>query len=301
MAVREIFAGVDVGGTYVRMGLVGPGGLLRESQVPTASLSGTEGTPGLILEAVAGFIGTDLPKVAALCLGFPSVVSKDRRVVLQTPNVPGLDNVPMADLAEAAFPFPTFIEKDVNLLLRHDLESLGLMGRDPVLAFYIGTGLGNAISIGGKFFTGARGAAGELGHIQARGNEARCSCGNTGCIEMIASGKALAAHVALDHPDCPVGEYFVRHGGSDWAQDFVSLLAMAIATEMNILDPEAAILGGGVLHMAGFPRQPLLDGVRQRLRPPFPRESAILVFSEQGRNPGVLGAAAYARDRLLKP
>ena len=167
MAV-DIFAGVDVGGTHVRMGLVGSSGtILRESTVPTASLSDGRNTPDLLLGAIASFLGSD--EVAALCIGFPSIVSRDRRTVIQTPNVAGLDDVPMADLAERRFPFPVFIEKDVNLLLLHDVESLDLGGFDPVLGFYLGTGLGNALMIGGRVYTGAMGAAGELGHIPVRG------------------------------------------------------------------------------------------------------------------------------------
>lgn len=296
---KDVFAGVDVGGTHVRLGLGSPrGGLLREASLATASLQDGGDAPARLLGEITAFLGPDLDRVAALGLGLPSVVSRDRRTILQTPNIPGFDQVALADLAEAAFPFPTFLEKDVNLLLRHDLDALGLLDRDPVLAFYVGTGLGNAIRIGGRFYAGARGAAGELGHIPVWGNGASCGCGNTGCMEMVASGKALAAHLAQAHPDCPIGEFFPRHGDSPWAQDFIRLMAMAIATEMNLLDPEAAILGGGVLQMAGFPREALVAGIRKSLRSPYPRESALLVFSTESRNPGVLGALAYARDCL---
>ena len=296
MAV-DIFAGVDVGGTHVRMGLVGSSGtILRESTVPTASLSDGRNTPDLLLGAIASFLGPD--EVAALCIGFPSIVSRDRRTVIQTPNVAGLDDVPMADLAERRFPFPVFIEKDVNLLLLHDVESLDLGGFDPVLGFYLGTGLGNALMIGGRVYTGAMGAAGELGHIPVRGLEVVCSCGNVGCVEMVASGKALAAYAASAHPGTPIGDFFVRHGDDAFAAEFLHLIAMTVSTEINILDPAVAIFGGGIVHMAGFPRDAFIAGVRKHLRPPYPKESVRLLFSSESRSAGVLGAAGHARALL---
>jgi allose kinase len=292
-----IFAGVDVGGTHVRMGLVGSGNrVVRESTVPTASFSGGRDTPGLLLGAIADFIGSD--EVAALCIGFPSVVSRDRRTVLQTPNVPGLDNVPMADRAERLVSFPVLIEKDVNLLLRHDVEALDPGGLDPVLGFYLGTGVGNAIMIGGRVYTGAMGAAGELGHVPVRGSNAACTCGNVGCVEMVASGKALAAYSAAAHPGTPIGEFFVRHGDDDFVHEFLELIAMTVSTEINILDPAAAIFGGGIVQMAGFPRDAFLAGVRKHLRPPYPKESVRLLFSGESQNAGILGAAAHARASL---
>lgn len=296
---EDVFAGVDVGGTHVRMGLVGPGGeLRRESMVSTATLTGASpssgsATPERLLGAIADFVGDE--RVAAMCVGFPSVVSKDRRVVVQTPNVPGLDRVPMADLAAARFPFPVYIEKDVNLLLVHDVESLGLSGPETVLGFYLGTGLGNAMMIGGKVYTGAMGAAGELGHIPALGLDLVCSCGNVGCVEMIASGKALAAHSAAAHPGSPIGDYFRLHGDDPFVAEFLDALAIAIATEINILDPAAAVFGGGLVHMAGFPRDAFVGRVRARLRPPYPKESVRILFSTESRNAGVLGAAEVAK------
>lgn len=310
---EELYAGVDVGGTHVRMGIVGPGGeLRRESMVPTAALAsgapagvdraGTgsdraqaSGTPARLLDAIAEFVGTE--SVAAMCIGFPSVVSKDRRVVVQTPNVPGLDRVPMAELAAARFKFPVYIEKDVNLLLVHDVASLGLSGPETVLGFYLGTGLGNAIMIGGRVYTGAMGAAGELGHIPALGLGLVCSCGNVGCVEMIASGKALAAHSARAYPGTPIGDYFRLHGDDPFIAEFIDALAIAVATEVNILDPAAAIFGGGLVHMASFPREFFVERVRARLRPPYPKESVKILFSTESRNSGVLGAAEEARTR----
>jgi allose kinase len=293
----EYYAGVDVGGTHVRMGIVDTDGrIVRESTVPTASLSDGRNTPQLILGAISSFLGPD--EVAALCIGFPSVVSRDRRTVVQTPNVPGLDDVPMVELAERRFPFPVFIEKDVNLLLLHDVESLDLGDLDPILGFYLGTGLGNALMIGGRVYTGAMGAAGELGHTPVRGVDAVCSCGNVGCVEMVASGKALAAYAASAHPGTPIGEFFVHHGDDAFVAEFLHLIAMTVSTEINILDPAMAIFGGGIVHMAGFPHEAFIAGIKKHLRPPYPKESARLIFSRGSRSAGVLGAAGHARALL---
>jgi allose kinase len=231
-------------------------------------------------------------------MGFPSIVSRDGRTIVQTPNVVGLDRVPMADLARERFGFPVFVQKDVNLLLRHDIGALGLEDADPVLGFYVGTGFGNSIRIGGTFFAGANGAAGELGHIPLTGNAEVCSCGNKGCAETIAAGKSLAARMASRHPGLSIGDCFVECGDDPWIDEFVDLVSFPIAIEMNILDPEAVILGGGVVNMRGFPLERLVDAVRAKLRAPYPRESVRILHAEESTLSGVIGAIGYALDAL---
>lgn len=84
----------------------------------------------------------------------PSTVSKDRRIVLQTPNLGGFNNTPVAALIENRFQVPVLVEKDVVFLQAHDMVALGLSQDGTTIGIYFGTGIGNAIHISGSFFHG---------------------------------------------------------------------------------------------------------------------------------------------------
>ena len=112
--------------------------------------------------------GTDHPgerTLRAVAVGFPSTVDVTRRVVLSTANIAALQNLTVVDVLESAFEVPVVIDRDVNFLLRHDVHDLGLTGLPIIVGCYLGTGLGNAIAIGGEILVGAHGVAGELGHV----------------------------------------------------------------------------------------------------------------------------------------
>jgi allose kinase len=297
---ERLFAGIDVGGTYLRLGLVKESGeLARDAIFPSSSVSDNNGsTPDRILKYAQLFLGNEIENIAAMCIGFPSVISRDRRIIVQTPNIAGLDNIPFAEMAEKKFSFPVFIEKDVNLLLINDIATYNLSTKDPILGFYIGTGIGNAIMVNGDIMIGASGSAAELGHVPILGNEIACPCGNVGCVETIASGKALVNYIKNKYPNMLIDDFFTQHSQDDFAKHFIELLAITISTEMNIFDPTVAILGGGVVLMKDFPRKLLISEIKEHLRYPYPKNSVRFLFSEQTKNAGVFGAARWAKHLL---
>jgi allose kinase len=299
MMPERLFAGIDVGGTHLRLGLVTENGeLARDAIFPSSSISDTNGsTPARILKYIQLFLGQEIANIVAMCIGFPSVISKDRRIIVQTPNIAGLDNIPFAEMAEKEFSFPVFIEKDVNLLLIHDVATYNLSTKDPILGFYIGTGIGNAIMLNGDIMIGASGSAGELGHVPILGNKIACPCGNIGCVETIASGKALVNYKST-YPNMLIDDFFTQHSQDEFVKHFIELLAITISTEMNIFDPAVAILGGGVILMKDFPREWLISEIREHLRYPYPKNSVKFLFSEQTKNAGVFGAARWAKHLL---
>lgn len=298
---ERLFAGIDVGGTHLRLGLVKESGVLvRDAMFPSSSISDNNGsTPDKILNYAQLFIENEIENIAAMCIGFPSVISRDRRTIVQTPNIAGLDNIPFAEMAEEKFPFPVFIEKDVNLLLINDVATYNLSTKDPILGFYIGTGLGNAIMVNGDIMIGSSGSAGELGHVPIPGNEIPCSCGNVGCVETVVSGKSLVKYIKDTYPNMLIDDFFAQHSQEDFTKHFIDLLAITISTEMNIFDPAVAVLGGGVVLMKGFPLKLLISEIKKHLRYPYPRNSVRFLLSKKTKNAGVFGAARWAK-RLLE-
>lgn len=98
-----------------------------------------------------------------------------------------------------------------------------------------------------------------------------------------------------------MGELFLRYGQTPELRRFVDRMAMAVATEVNILDPHTVLVGGGVPAMAGFPRDYFRERILLHTRKPFPAQSLEILFTEDSEDKCVRGAALYARSRLQMP
>jgi allose kinase len=96
----------------------------------------------------------------------------------------------------------------------------------------------------------------------------------------------------------PISEVFTRFGQTGHIKKFIEAMSVPAATEINILDPDAAVLGGGVLEMSGFPLQELDDQIRMRLRKPLASSGIRIIFSENQQQAGVLGASYFALGKI---
>jgi allose kinase len=179
-----------------------------------------------------------------------------------------------------------------------DLMQLEQLPENAV-GLYPGTGMGNSLWINGRFYHGQHGGAGELGHVPVAGNALPCPCGNHGCAETVTSGHWLSHWAQANAAQTPMSALFTHHGSDPALQAFVQRLAQLIATEMNILDPEYLILGGGVLAMADFPLAQLRSQIQQHLRPPATRDGLKIIFSQSTDHTGCRGAC-LAAERLFR-
>ncbi len=291
--------GFDLGGTNFRVGRVNANYELSHPE-RTSSLALFDdddplATMGNFLESYIERTGGE---VAAIVGGFPATVDRDRRRVLSTSNIASMQNLDVADVFEERFGLPVFIDRDVNMLLRHDIHSLGLPTKGVVVGVYVGTGLGNGISVDGRVLVGRHGAAGELGHIPVLGNPRVCGCGNTGCIETLSSGLYLTEALEASGLDVDISQVFVQCPDEPFVDSMIWNIAAAIATEVNIFDPEVVILGGGVVQMAGFPGALLEDRVITMARKPWPAGDLRFVYSVPGQHNGVIGAGILAFEML---
>lgn len=100
------------------------------------------------------------------------------------------------------------------------------------------------------------------------------------------------------HPGTPIGEAFTRHRDTDPMVEFIDNLSLPIATAVNILDPDAVVIGGGVVAMQDFPRDLLAQRVRLHTRKPEPERSLRLIFSESKQDNAVIGAGLYGFHEL---
>lgn len=300
--MEPLCIGIDIGGTNFRIGAVDAGGAVSCFERHSSDLFRAGDAAGVLAHVLLGYRERHglRGRIAGVGVGVPAVVSRDKQVVRSAPNLPGFDALALPKILSEAVCLPVFLDRDVNLLLRSDMRALVLDRQTTVLGFYVGTGFGNALYLDGRFYAGKNGAAGELGHIPLLGFSVTCACGNVGCCEVRCSGRALEHLVKRLFPETPVQRAFVDHPGHPALLRFARELAVPIATEINILDPDCAVLSGGVLEMPGFPKSELLDAVTSHVRKPYPATGLDLRFSPADAMRGVRGGGLLAAEALHK-
>lgn len=289
--------GIDIGGTHFRVGTVDASGAVADFQkMPVKQVfCGTDPLGDLCAFLSSYCNGA---RIDAISIGFPATLDARRQKVLQAPNISFMEDLPVVEVLERALGIPVFIERDVTFSLVYDRRKYGLPEEGIHCGIYFGTGIGNAITIDGRPLVGKNGTAGEIGHIPVDGNTIKCGCGNTGCMETVAGGKYLAHLCKTVYTDTHISELFTKHANEPLLQQFVDRMAIAVATEINILDPDVVLVGGGVPNMPGFPREELNRRILARTRKPLPAQRLTIVYTEDAQEKCVVGAALYAMERL---
>jgi allose kinase len=293
--------GLDIGGTNIRIGAQKPGGELTGfKKLPSESILGNTDSVAKLADFILDYMKIEFPEkeIDAVAIGFPSTLSADRGFIYQTPNITGLDNISVIDILEEKLKTKILLEKDVNILFQWDVFTKSLPEEGIGIGIYIGTGIGNAISINGELLIGKDGVAGEIGHIPVIGGRSICRCGNQACAECYASGRHLIELRELCFKDTNIPDLFLKHKETKTLMEFVDAIACVVALEINILNPHYIILGGGVIAMRDFPKELLVDYIHSHTRQPFPRENLKIYFSEDSAKNGVLGAIYYAQKRI---
>lgn len=292
MSASETILGMDIGGTNLRMGLVDRTFQARHVEVSSSRTLFAEGDPLFNLARRAlDYLKRHEAAPLMVCAGLPAVLDRQRRRVFSATNFPGLENRDVVADLEKHLRIPVAIEHDAYYLLAYDITRQGLPNEGTMMGCYFGTGLGNAVFIGGRPYIGKNGTACELGHMVIPMNTYPCSCGNQGCIEMFSCGKAFERLAREHFPADPLPGLFALHPQSPELYAFISHMAAAVATEVNILDPDGVFLGGGLIHMEGFPKDTLVERILAGTRKPYPAQDLQLYFSAPSPESGIIGAA----------
>jgi glucokinase len=191
--------GVDLGGTQVRAALVQDGKLLSRVGYLTEDEAGFEAVMRRIKDAIseaARLGGVPLERVAGIGIGAPGPLDSRTGILFAPPNLKGWHNVPLRQILYDEFSLPVFLGNDANLAgLGEHVYGAGRGVADMVYVT-VSTGIGGGVIIGGRILEGVSGTAGEIGHMTIDIRGPRCNCGNTGCLEVLASGTAIARRAA---------------------------------------------------------------------------------------------------------
>lgn len=304
--MKDVIIGIDIGGTHLRIGSVDRAGrVVQFEKHESREVCGTDGSAQRLIALIRGYLNRNglNERVAALAVGFPSTVSRDKRIVYSSPNLPlggegGLDGRDVVSILQTALNVPVFLDKDTIFLLQYDLVRLNLRDKGCTVGIYYGTGIGGAIFHNGAFINGKHGAASEFGHIPFFGSATMCGCGSRGCAEAHAGGYVLRNIWKENFADEPFCEIFLRHSDDTRIKQLIEAMAIPLATALNIFDPDQVVIGGGVIEMSGYPVELLQTFLREFVRKPYPCEDITLIRASAAPETGVIGAAYYAMERL---
>lgn len=300
---NECVIGIDIGGTNIRIGRTDENDQLVDFERVSSKETFKDGN---ISESLTEVLKNYFDKycknvqVKQIAIGIPATLSSDRKQILQVPNIKGMDGLFLGKELEENLGIPVVLEKDVNMLYYWDKYDKKLSDEGVGIGVYIGTGVGNAIFINGKPLAGKDGVAGELGHIPMIGGTSQCGCGNLGCSECYASGWKLVELKEEYYPDVDMNDLFVKKSNDTVLKNFVDNIACVACTEINILNPDSIIFGGGVINMKGFPKDYLEERLYVHARKPYPAESLEIQYSEDKVDNGVKGAIIFAKTLLEK-
>jgi N-acetylmannosamine-6-phosphate 2-epimerase/N-acetylmannosamine kinase len=292
---------VDLGGTNTKFGVVSKNGaLLFQGSRPTPARAGRQA----LLKHLAAVSRQAMEQGRALGLQVHSVGiatagwvnAETGSVAYATDNLPEWTGTAIADYLRAELRLPVVVENDANAqAIGEHLFGAAQSLRDFV-CITIGTGIGGGCFVGGRLNRGAHYFANALGHIPIEVNGRACNCGQSGCLEAYTNSAALLAYAGGQFTDC---EQLIQAAGEgdetarNAIRQLAKYLASGCAVVLQLLDPEALIIGGGVAEG----NQLLLETLREELAnriPTWQERKLQLLPSSLGYYAGVLGAAAIA-------
>lgn len=292
---NKFIIGMDIGGTNCRIATVDKKLYIKNLKVvDSRKIFYSDDSPNNLVEVINNYIINELNSIKPnlIAIGFPSVVDKDRKKLTSTTNLKGLTNIDIVSLIENKLGIKTIIEHDAYYLLAYDIKKFKLQNDGIIIGCYFGTGYGNAIYINGKPYIGNNGMASETGHIPIKIVGKKCTCGNSGCIESYCCGLALENIINDYYKNEDIKTIFKFHADDEPLDNFIHYMSMSIATLINILDPAAIFIGGGIIYMDNFPKEKLLKYVLDKTRKTTIKREIQIIFSTNDSNQnGIIGAA----------
>jgi len=293
--------GVDVGGTKTLYAVVTHEGAI-EARLERHTVVSSQDALLAELDDGVEELRTAHPDTSALGFGIPSRVDQRTGRAVASVNVP-LTDVDFRDRMRERHGLPVAIDNDGNAAAIAEWRIGAARGASNVVMLTLGTGIGGGLILGGRPYRGATGSGAELGHIVIEFDGPLCACGGRGHLEAVASGKA-AGQVAqkLYGPEAS-GQDLVRRAesGEDDAVEAMAAigrrLGAAIATFVNIFEPEIVVIGGGFGRASELMLGPA-RGVLARDGLAPGRDSLRIVEAQLGSDAGVIGAGMIAFEAL---
>ena len=312
--------GVDMGGTKLLAGAVDSGLSVHHRAQRSLNRLDQSYLLDVVVDAVEETRESAGADVAAVGFGIPSLIDQRSGNAVIAVNLP-LKNIRFGDVMSERLGLPVFVDNDANLAALAEHRAGAARGCSEAVLLTIGTGIGSGLILRDELYRGAIGAGAELGHtvIDLNGPPCQGNCPNHGCIESLASGTALAREalrIAHEQPSSGLGRALaagrelegplvteLAHDGDSAAIEAIELigtrLGVAIASFVNIFNPQVVVIGGGVMGAGELLLSAARDEMLRRALPPS-RDIVEIVPAAFGVEAGMIGAAALAFDGLAQ-
>ncbi|HOJ37608.1 MAG TPA: ROK family protein [Ignavibacteriales bacterium] len=312
MGKQKLTLGIDLGGTFIKLGLVdAEGQIVQKISVDTCANEGINKVFEQIEKGVKEITTDNKIKLEGIGIGVPGLVS-DKGEINNPPNLPGWGKVPVKEKLERILNYPVFVENDANAAAIGELIYGASKNLNNFIMLTIGTGVGGGIIINRKIFRGEIGAAGELGHVTVDYKGNRCNCGNIGCVESYVGNNYLVARVkkqlennknSLIYELCennlenltPKIISQAAHQGDDFANKVIietgNYLGVALVSIMNVLDIATVIVGGGLSGFGDTLFKSIEDTIKDRIFSVIGDRVKVIPAALKN-DAGILGAAA---------
>lgn len=313
---RGFVIGIDFGASHlsILMGDLGAN-ILEEIEIPININDG----PNICIEQADHILhdllvksGRELHEVLAIGVGVPGPIVSDAGMVLAPPIMPGWDHFPIRDTLEKMWGCQVSLSNDSELGVLGEWAAGAGRGEQYLAYIKIGTGIGAGLLLDGQIYRGVTGSAGEIGHLTIDENGPLCECGNHGCLEAIAGGRAIAqqaqeivrkgqrTQLSSIKPIETISARDVASAarlGDLAAQQILTragtYLGIAIAGVVNMFNPGMVIIGGGVAQSGDILLDPIRLAVQRRSLPAATRAVRITT-AMLGRRSSSMGAIVQA-------
>lgn len=305
--MRHILA-ADVGGTHIRTAIVDSEGAIRgrnriQAELSRQNISGDD-VAAIVVHALQQAIGQG-NSIEAVCIGFPGFFRGDSGIVAASPNIPSLQDFPIAQVISNELGLPAYVQNDALCAAIGEQRFGAGRGCANLLHITLGTGIGGGLILNNAPYFGENGMALEIGHLCVDGNEdARaCGCGNSGCVEAYASATAVVQRYAgMTGIQTDAATIHARASqGNETAAAVLTeaahYLGMAIAEAIKLLDVRTVSISGGLTGAWDILYPPMMAALNSGLIAPQ-KGHVVVRKSELGDDAGLLGAASLAQTSL---
>lgn len=295
------YIGIDIGGTGIKAALTDDTGMVLETvKTPTPANNLQD-----LIAAVSGLVAQLQQKgpVSGVGVGIAGLLNARTRILETSPNIPCVNEVNLEQQLRDAMSVHVVTENDAKAGAYGEWTAGAGKGLTDMAYVTIGTGLGSGIVLDGTMVRGHSGYAGELGHTVVEPWGRPCACGSHGCLETRVSATGIVQTArelnAADHNTTAESLYRAAINGDRIAREIFEetgrFLGIACSNLINLLNPEAIVVGGGVMASGDLLLGAARAEAQRRAFPPSARDCAI-VQSQLWPDAGAIGAAMLARD-----